>query len=135
MTEGPMASRHRLTDAAMEDMTGLGSESRVRAARRDAGLRSTRRATTWTAAALIAGVAVTTGYFAHSTTAAVSPSGGVRAASPGAATAGPRPSVRHPVAISGGSGVTVGSSGGGVTGGSANTGAVPGSGQTSWQDN
>lgn len=90
------------------------------------GVRRVRRAANWTAAALIAGVAATTGYFAHhpspaaTTTAQVSQARpGVPAAAAGArAAAGPhRVSGSAPMVISGGSGVAVGSAAG--TGGTA----------------
>ncbi|MGI9004717.1 MAG: hypothetical protein ACR2FU_00685 [Streptosporangiaceae bacterium] len=90
---------------------------------RENGLRSLRRASTWTAAALIAGVAVTTGYLAHSIpvngAGSSSTSGGRAspAAKPGAASPGPAspsaPAVQPPVVTSGGSGAAGGAGGGG----------------------
>ena len=71
---------------------------------RDYGIRASRRASTWTAAALIAGVAATTGYLAHSIPASGgNTSGGTTRQSP--ATVSPStPAVHSPVATSGGSG-------------------------------
>lgn len=86
---------------------------------RDSGIRSSRRTSTWTAAALIAAVAATTGYLAHSipgttasgttvghtTTKPSGQSGGVHSGAPG---------VSGPVVTSGGSGaVGAGRSAGG----------------------
>jgi hypothetical protein len=74
---------------------------------RDGGVRRVRRASNWTAAALIASVAATTGYFAHASH-AVTP-----AASGKTGTATTRTASNHtacvaaPVATSGGSSVTV----------------------------
>lgn len=77
---------------------------------RDRGIRSSRRASTWTAAALIAAVAATTGYLAHSiptsagtTTSGYGQSGKSTAVNHGA------PAVSGPVVTSGGSGVAAGS--------------------------
>jgi len=88
---------------------------------RAGGVRRVRRASNWTAAALIAGVAAATGYFAHHPPAAapatnsVSSVPGGTATGPGGAAAGPhKPSVNAPVATSGGSGVTVTTGPGGV---------------------
>lgn len=85
---------------------------------RESGFRTSRRASNWTAAALIAAVAATTGYLAHSipasTTAsttsgqgATTPTGKSTAVKAGA------PSVSGPVVTSGGSGVAAGSAAGG----------------------
>jgi hypothetical protein len=81
---------------------------------RDRGVRSSRRTSTWTAAALIAAVAATTGYLAHSmpSTSAGSgytttqPSGHSGVVKHGA------PGVSGPVVTSGGSGAVAGRSGG-----------------------
>ena len=84
---------------------------------RDSAIRSSRRTSTWTAAALIAAVAATTGYLAHSIPAATTTgttvghtttkhsgqSGGVRSSTPG---------VSGPVVTSGGSGAVAGRGGG-----------------------
>jgi hypothetical protein len=88
---------------------------------RETGVRSTRRATTWTAAALIATVAATTGYLAHaipvsgtagsSTSAGTGQAGAGHTGKSGAVTSG-APAVGGPVVTSGGSGVTAGSGGG-----------------------
>ncbi|HEX2321846.1 MAG TPA: hypothetical protein VHJ18_22935 [Streptosporangiaceae bacterium] len=87
---------------------------------RDRGVRSSRLTSTWTAAALIAAVAATTGYLAHSmpSTSAgtgyttTKPSGHAGVVKHGA------PSVNGPVVTSGGSGaVGAGRSGGGSPGG------------------
>ena len=84
---------------------------------RDGGVRASRRASTWTAAALIAGVAATTGYLAHSIPASGAGSGGTSggtakpATSP--ATVSPStPAVKPPVVTSGGSGAAGGGGGG-----------------------
>jgi hypothetical protein len=75
------------------------------------GLRRVRRWSNWTAAALIAATAVTTGYFARASTSAPAPSpaAAIRAAAgqPGTGSAaGPRqPCISVPVATSGGSAV------------------------------
>ena len=81
---------------------------------RDAGVRRVRRVSNWTAAALIAGVAAATGYFAHHTapaapaTTAVTGVTGGTAGVPGSTTAGvQKPSLSAPVVTSSGSGVTV----------------------------
>ena len=83
---------------------------------RDSGVLRSRRASTWTAAALIAGVAATTGYLAHAipgtggTTTGqgtARPAGKSTVAKPGA------PAVIAPVATSGGSGGAAGAGGGG----------------------
>jgi hypothetical protein len=74
---------------------------------RASGVRRTRLTANWTAAALIAGVAAATGYFAHHPPAATPASSSVSAV-PGGTAAGPhKPSLNAPVATSGGSGVTV----------------------------
>ncbi len=100
---------------------------------RDYGVRRTRRASNWTAAALIAGVAATSGYFVHA--AASSPAGSTGGATsstgvtqqPGTATVhGQKPSLTHSVVTSSGSGVAVGASGPGGSAGGATT---------TWRDN
>ena len=80
-----------------------------RAALRASGVRRLRRASNWTAAALIAGVAATTGYFAHHTQPAAPAVSTVTGAAPGAGTAaGPgKPTLSNPVTASSGSGVVV----------------------------
>ena len=66
-----------------------------------------RRASNWTAAALIAGVAAATGYFAHHLPPAA-PAATSATAVPGSASASVhKPSLSGPVATSSGSGVTV----------------------------
>jgi len=89
---------------------------------RDGGVRTMRRVSTWTAAALIAGVAATTGYFAH----ASQPAASATTVPVGTATTGP--GVHHkacpaaPVATSGGSGVVAAvPSSGNCAGGSSGT--------------
>jgi hypothetical protein len=76
---------------------------------RPAGVRQLRRASNWTAAALIAGVAAATGYFAHHTQPAAPTVTTVTGAAPGTgSTAGPgKPHLSGPVASSTGSGVVV----------------------------
>lgn len=87
---------------------------------RDSSVRRTRRASNWTAAALIAGVAATSGYFVH---AAATPgvSTGSTSVTSGVAGHGQKPSVSHAVVTSGGSGVSVGGSGAGGSGGGSVT--------------
>lgn len=96
---------------------------------RENGIRASRRASTWTAAALIAGVAATTGYLAHEIPAAGTGSGSTGntggtgtpggtakpAAKPGTVSpSAPRtPAVKQPVVTSGGSGTAGGAAGGG----------------------
>jgi hypothetical protein len=87
---------------------------------RDGGIRSSRRASTWTAAALIAGVAATTGYLAHAIPAAGTSSGTGKGSAPKAPKAHSKtvvrapsaPAVRAPVVTSGGSGAAGGGGGG-----------------------
>ena len=79
---------------------------------RERGVRTSRRASTWTAAALIAAVAATTGYLAHSipapSTIGTTSTG---YGQPGKSTAVNHgaPAVSGPVVTSGGSGVAAGS--------------------------
>jgi hypothetical protein len=85
-----------------------------RAARsRAGGVRRVRRASNWTAAALIAGVAATTGYFAHHQAPATATSSvtGVPGSQAGTAASPGKPTLNSPVATSGGSGVTIGPNG------------------------
>ena len=85
---------------------------------RDSGVRASRRTSTWTAAALIAAVAASTGYLAHAMPAAST--GGTAVGHPatkhsgqsGAVKSG-APGVSGPVVTSGGSGVAAGRTGGG----------------------
>jgi len=72
------------------------------------GLRQVRRWSNWTAAALIAGTVVTTGYFARASHTAAGAAGAAVAAAgqPGTAAGPHQPCVSVPVATSGGSGVT-----------------------------
>lgn len=75
---------------------------------RDGGVRRVRRVSNWTAAALIAGVAATTSYFAHASQ-TTAPTGGATTGTAGTATAGAgahKACPAAPVATSGGSGVT-----------------------------
>lgn len=72
---------------------------------RDYGARHTRRVSNWTAAALVAGVAATTGYLAHAIPATGAKSG---TSKPKAHTSAPavvpvQPAVQAPVVTSGGS--------------------------------
>ena len=97
------------------------------------GVRRVRRAGNWTAAALIAGVAAATGYFAHHPAPAVSTAGATTQAQPGgqvpvaghAATVPRQASGTAPVVTSGGSGVAVGSA----------PGTAGGTGTVFWRDN
>lgn len=90
--------------------------------RRDVGVRRVRQVSNWTAAALVAGAAVTSGYFAHAATVATQApgySGTYGQGQPGTTATGHKVSLTHPVATSGGSGVTAGSGGAGGSAGSA----------------
>jgi hypothetical protein len=74
---------------------------------RSRGLRQVRRWSNWTAAALIAGTVMTTGYFVQTSHQAAG--AGVTAAAggqPGTTASSGQPCVSVPVATSGGSGVT-----------------------------
>jgi hypothetical protein len=96
---------------------------------RDGGVGRARRASNWTAAALIAGVAVTTGYLAHNVPATSTTSSTTGTATqPGTSAHGAHsgPAVHSAVATSGGSGAVGGSGGGGGTAGTSGT---------SWRDN
>lgn len=74
---------------------------------RAGGVRKIRRASNWTAAALIAGVAAATGYFAHHPPPAA-PATRTATTVPGGTAAGvQKPALNTPVTTSGGSGVTV----------------------------
>lgn len=107
------------------------------ASSRSDGVRRVRRAGNWTAAALIAGVAAASGYFAHhlppGSVATQAPVGGqAAAAGHGVTAARPHPSSGSaPVATSGGSGVAVGSAAGAAGTGSAGGGAA----SLVWRDN
>jgi hypothetical protein len=93
------------------------------ASTRDRGIRSSRRTSTWTAAALIAAVAATTGYLAHSmpTTSAGSGYSTTKQSGHAGVVKHGAPGVSGPVVTSGGSGVAgAGRSGGGATGWSDN---------------
>ena len=79
-----------------------------RGAPRASGVRRLRRASNWTAAALIAGVAAATGYFAHHAPPAAPAVSTVSGTAPGASTAAPgKPTLSNPVTTSSGSGVVV----------------------------
>ena len=66
MQEYDDTGRRRLEPQGDDDWTTNTSVARRRAVRRrDAGIRQTRRISAWTAAALVAGVAASAGYFAH----------------------------------------------------------------------
>jgi hypothetical protein len=81
---------------------------------RVSGVHRVRRASNWTAAALIAGVAAATGYFAHHQP-AVAPATSTVTTVPGGTAANPqKPTLNTPVTTSGGSGVTVTTGPGGV---------------------
>ena len=123
--------RRRLPATADDDGNSYQSAGPYAPAWRDSGVRRTRRASNWTAAALIAGVAATSGYFVHAT--ANSPVGaasGTTGVTQQTVTGhGHKPSLTHSVVTSSGSGVTVGGSGAGGAGGSGGGSA------TSWRDN
>jgi hypothetical protein len=102
-----------------DDDTGYQRDAgpgRAAANPRAGGIRRLRRASNWTAAALIAGVAAATGYFAHHPQPAAPAVTSVTGTGPGAGTAaGPgQPSLSSPVATSSGSGVVVTTGPGGV---------------------
>jgi len=106
---------------------------------RDSGIRRLRRVSNWTAAALIAGVAAASGYFAHA--APIVPATNVVTATAPASTGTVpgtthRPSVSAAVATSAGSGVTVGASGSSSGGSGAGSGAGGGAVGTvrTWRD-
>jgi hypothetical protein len=118
MSEQYSAERRRLPGYEAGGLPGFEAAAR----RRDDGVRSARRATNLTAAVLIAGVAVTTGYFAHAaaTGTALTGSGGTVQQGQAGTVSGHGTHLTHPVVTSGGSGVAVGGSGGGGgAGGSA----------------
>ena len=73
---------------------------------RDGGVRRVRRVSNWTAAALIAGVAATTGYFAHASQTAAHRHQAVTAGTATTGTGAHKACPAAPVATSGGSGVT-----------------------------
>src|SRR5262249_45055447 len=84
------------------------SSPRGAASARAGGVRRVRRASNWTAAALIAGVAAATGYFAHHPP-PVTPATSAVTTVPGGTAAGPhKPSLNVPVATSSGSGGPLG---------------------------
>jgi hypothetical protein len=114
--------RRRLPGAASDDWNSDDgwqdgdSGAQYGPAWRDTGVRRSRRASSWTAAALIVGVAATSGYFVHAAaTPAAAPAGTTSVTQqPGSVTGhGHKPSVTHAVVTSGGSGVTAGSDGSG----------------------
>jgi hypothetical protein len=74
---------------------------------RAGGVRRARRASNWTAAALIAGVAAATGYFAHHPPPPAAATSTVTTTPGGTAVSPQKPSLNTPVATSGGSGVSV----------------------------
>lgn len=109
-----------------------GGSHATAAARRDAGVRQTRRISTWTAAALVASIAAGAGYFAHTAATSVPGVSGtsVTGTANGAGATGQKPSLTHPVVTSGGSGVVAGAGGGaGGSGGAGSGGAA------NWRDN
>jgi hypothetical protein len=114
--------RRRLPGYA--DWTAGAESVRDARASRDAGVRRVRKMSNWTAAALVAGVAVTSGYFAHAATVATQApgySGTAGQGQPGTAPTGHnghKATLTHPVVTSGGSGVTAGSGGAGGSNGS-----------------
>jgi hypothetical protein len=131
MDQEYQSARRRLPEPSADDRTRYESGDRYALAWRDSGVRRTRRASNWTAAALIAGVAATSGYFVHAAAPAPAGSaGGATSATTGAvhstAGHGQKPSVTHSVVTSSGSGVTVGSSSSSGTGGGSTT---------TWRDN
>jgi len=102
-----------------DDDTGYQRDAgpwRGAASPRAGGVRRLRRASNWTAAALIAGVAAATGYFVHPAPPAAPTVTTVTGTAPGTgSTAGPgKPTLSSPVATSTGSGVVVTTGPGGV---------------------
>lgn len=81
---------------------------------RSSGIRRVRRASNWTAAALIAGAAAATGYFAHHAPPAAPATSSVATVPGGTITGAHRPSLSAPVATSSGSGVVVSTGPGGT---------------------
>jgi hypothetical protein len=132
MQDYDATGRRRLEPPAEDDWAAGSSRRRRAVERRDTGVRQTRRLSSWTAAALVAGVAASAGYFAHTAMTPAGPTTGASAtgtvAGTGTAT-GQKPSVTHAVVTSGGSGVAVGTSSG-ASGGSAGSG-----GAVHWRDN
>ncbi len=119
MQDYDAAGRRRLDPPAEDDRDAGGSGRRRAVERRDAGVRQTRRISSWTAAALVAGVAASAGYFAHTAMMPAGASSGTSATGTVTGTgsaAGQKPSVTHAVVTSGGSGVTVGTSAGAAGG-------------------
>jgi hypothetical protein len=101
----------RRLDPPDDDRTERGAARERDVRRRDAGVRRTRQISSWTAAALVAGVAAGSGYFAHAAAMpTVSTNGSTGQGVVGRT--GQKPSLTHPVITSGGSGVTVGTAGG-----------------------
>jgi hypothetical protein len=110
--------------------------SRRATAARDTDIRRASRVSSWTAAALVAGVAVTTGYFAHNVAATTAGGSTGTATQTGKSTAGAHgtPVLHGPVVTSGGSGAVGGGTGGagGGTGGAGGTSSATHS--TTWRD-
>jgi len=132
MQDYDATGRRRLDPPAEDDWAARSAGRRRAVERRDTGVRQTRRISSWTAAALVAGVAASAGYFVHTattpagTTSSTSTTGTVTGT--GTAT-GQKPSVTHAVVTSGGSGVSAGTSSG-AGGGSAGSGTA-----VHWRDN
>ncbi len=132
------SGRRRLSATPDDDGSADRPAGRYAPAWRDSGVRRTRRAANWTAAALIAGVAATSGYFVHA--AANSPvgaaSGTTGVTQQTVAGHGHKPSLTHSVVTSSGSGVTVGGSGSGGSGsGGSGSGGSGGGSPATWRDN
>lgn len=89
--------------------------SRGRPQSRESGIRASRRASSWTAVALIAGVAATTGYLAQSsastTTTSATQANHVSTHHSGQSGSAQAPRVKGPVATSGGSGAAASAAG------------------------
>src|SRR6516165_11427319 len=91
-----------------DDDTGYQRDAgpwRGAASPRASGVRRVRRASNWTAAALIAGVAAATGYFVHHQPAAAPATSTVTTVPGGTAVNPQKPTLNTPVTTSGGSGV------------------------------
>jgi len=127
------AGRHRLPGYGDDQDYGGPRSAATTWNSRDQGVRRVRRMSNWTAAALVACVAVTTGYFAHAATVASQQAGSPGTVStgqpgqPGTTAPGHKSTLTHPVVTSGGSGVTAGN-------GSSGSGGVGGNGSHGWDN-
>jgi hypothetical protein len=132
MDHGYGEGRRRLPGYQNASAAGFAADAAAAdTGKRDQGVRTVRRMSNWTVAALVAGVAVTSGYFVHAASVATpgaGQSGSTGSGQPVTTVNGHKVVLKHAVATSGGSGVTAGGTGGS---GAAGTG----SGGAGWQDN